>query len=94
MSRWPRRVDFANAASLSLSTISDIEHGVDKEYGPATRDKIERALHWAPGDIERIRDGALPTPEPELQHVINSWPQLHPQIRAAIVGMVDDALSA
>lgn len=91
--RWPRRADFAKAAGLSLSTISHIEHGVDKDYGRATRDKIERALHWAPGDIERIAEGGEPTQEPDLQHVIDCWWQLDVQVRAVIVGIVDDALS-
>lgn len=91
---WPVRADFAHAARLSVSTVEDLEHGVPKDYSRATRAKVERALGWAPGDVDRILDGGEPTRDPLLQHVINAWPRLGTQAKAIIVGAVDDALNA
>lgn len=86
--------DLADAAALAKSTVEHIEHGRDKQYRPLTLGKLEQALRWAPGDAQRIMDGGEPTTDPHLQHVVNSWPRLNAQVRAVIVGTVDDALSA
>lgn len=91
--RWKHRAEFARACGLSVRTIVAIEHGESKQHRPATLAAIEQSLQWAPGDAERIMEGGRPTLDPELQHVINSWPSLSTQARAIIVGFVDDALA-
>lgn len=91
--RWRRRSDFARACGLSVRTILAIESGQPKHYRRATLAAVESALGWAPGDAERVMDGGDPTLDPELQHVVNSWPRLSPQVRAIVVGIVDDALA-
>lgn len=94
MGRWPVRRDFARAAKLSLSTVEHIERGEPKQYQAATRDKIERTLHWVHGDFERILEGGSPTPGGDLQYVMDSWPHLDEQARAIIVQLVTEALRA
>lgn len=81
-------------ASVSVATILHIEQGIAKNYHAITRRKIERALYWSPGDIDRILQGGSPTIDGDLQYVINSWWKLSSQVKAIIVGNVDDALSA
>lgn len=56
-----RRPAFAEAAGISLRTLSDIETGRRANYDPATLAAVEHALNWQTGSIKHILDGGTPT---------------------------------
>lgn len=70
-----------------------IESGDPIERHASTYAVIEDVLGWAHGDCEKILHGGRPARDSELQYVTNAWPRLSPQVRAIIVGFVDDALA-
>ena len=67
-------VDAARRADISRDTLAKVEAG--EKAKPVTYRKLEQALEWTPGSIDRILDGGEPTlvrppahdPRPEPQH--------------------------
>jgi transcriptional regulator with XRE-family HTH domain len=59
-------VDAARRADISRDTLAKVEAG--ERAKPVTYRKLEQALDWAPGSIDRILDGgdpaAKPSPDP------------------------------
>lgn len=76
---YPTAAALADAAGLSVRTVEIIEAG-SRPWRPrdTTQAKIERALGWQPGSVERIVNGGRPrqAADPLLQRVIAAWPQL------------------
>jgi transcriptional regulator with XRE-family HTH domain len=48
------REAFADASGLSVRTLSDIERARRTSYDPATLARVEQALQWLPGTVDRI----------------------------------------
>lgn len=76
-----------------MRTLLSIESGDPVHRQPGTYAVIEDALGWAHGDCEKILNGGRPTPDSDLQYVVNAWPRLSAQARAIVIGFVDDALA-
>lgn len=52
---YPTAEMFASASDVALRVISDIEsEGKRTNFSPKTLEKIERALGWAPGSVDRV----------------------------------------
>lgn len=56
---WPTRQAFAGSVDLSYRTVSDLENG-SRQLGPKAYAKIEDALAWQPGSVDRILAGGEP----------------------------------
>lgn len=52
-------VDAARRADISRDTLAKVEAG--ERAKPVTYRKLEQALEWAPGSIDRVLDGGEPT---------------------------------
>lgn len=72
--------DVADAGDVSLKTLYNVRTQEDGEISPPTRRKLEAALRWEPGSIERILAGGEPQvassrgperPRPHLAEVPN-----------------------
>lgn len=55
----------AEAARVSLRTITTVETGERTGFNPTTKGAIERVLRWAPGSIDAILDGREPLEGPQ-----------------------------
>ena len=80
------------AAQIGLSkrTIENVEAGGRDTYRHTTLSRIEDALGWEPGSVERILAGGDParTRDPVLEQLAVLWPSLTPRQRRAVLELV------
>ena len=82
---------FVTAAGIDAKTLQRLEDGTRWPW-ESTRLKIEQALKWSPGDIEKLRAGGEPTPLPDAEpQPSTETPPARPSIfeEAAIAGFPD-----
>lgn len=72
--------DVADAAGLSLSGLGAIRRG-ERTPRDLTRDRLEDALHWAPGSIDAIMSDGDPIPADEMRRSTD-----HPDPAVAALG--------
>jgi len=84
---------FARATGLGKSTIDHIVHNRKTSYDPSTLAAVERALGWRSGSIDRIKRGLEPQHDgdPDLQAILDAWPQLSPGSRRMLRMLATEA---
>lgn len=58
---YTTRQQFTEATKFPAKTLSDLETHKRENFDPTTLARLERALNWAPGSVERILTGGSPT---------------------------------
>jgi transcriptional regulator with XRE-family HTH domain len=84
--------ELAAAAGLSVRTVETIESGAHTgRPRETTLAKLERALGWQDGSVERILEGGRPryVTDPLLERVVAVWPQLAGDDQIRVVGLVE-----
>jgi transcriptional regulator with XRE-family HTH domain len=83
--------ELAEAAQLSRRTIRSIESAERDRYRPTTLGKLEGALGWVDGSVDRIVEGRSPRrePDPLLARLLDGWPQLSADQQVVIVALVE-----
>jgi transcriptional regulator with XRE-family HTH domain len=81
--RRQTQADFAHEIGLSVRLVGALESGETRSYEPATIDRVEAALGWAHGSVQRVVEGGRPVIEadPYLARVRDAWPRLPPEFR-------------
>lgn len=92
--RRQTQAEFAEDVGVSVRTIGNLEAGVARQYDPQTVARIEYALGWAPGSVQRVLEGLAPVVEAdELFAVVrHSWPRLPIEARRLLAEMAVRAL--
>lgn len=81
--------DLARNAGVDPRTVADLIHARRFAFTDATLANIERCLAWKPGSILMVaEEGKEPQDEAGLAEVIAAWPSLSPELRAALVRIV------
>lgn len=77
---------FAREAGIGKSTLDSLIHARKSSYDPITIASIEKALHWMPGSIERIRQGLEPIDDhdPDLTALLEIWPRLDISVKRTL----------
>lgn len=79
----------ARNAGVDPRTVADLVHARRTSFTQVTLSNLERALAWKQGSIVNIaRDGVDPQDEDGLAEIIKAWPTLSPELRDALIRIV------
>jgi transcriptional regulator with XRE-family HTH domain len=94
--RYRSRRAFAAAVGVGPRTIDKLETGREHNYRAETKSRVEAALFWTPGSIDRIVAGGRPTYEvdPLLAELTRMWPDLSRDARVMLLRLARDALTS
>lgn len=82
--------DLAANAGVDPRTVADLIHARRETFTDSTLAGLERALAWRQGAIMGIAiDGKEPQDDEGLAEIIAAWPTLSPELRAALVRIVN-----
>jgi hypothetical protein len=83
---------FAAISGLGRTTLDSLEHGRKASYEPATLSRLEHALGWQHGSIQRVLDGGAPQylEDPDLTIVMANWRHLPAEVRRGIRALVEE----
>lgn len=80
----------AKNAGVDPRTVADLIHARRTVFTDITLANLERALAWKAGSIVSIAtEGHEPQDEEGLADIIKAWPTLTPELRAALVRIVN-----
>lgn len=83
--------ELAKNAGIDPRTVADLIHARRWTFTEPTLANLERALAWKQGSIMNIAlDGQEPEDEGGLAEIIKAWPTLSPDLRAALLRIVQD----
>ena len=73
--------------------MDSLEHGRKNSYDPDTLARLESALGWRAGSVERVLSGLEPQPveDADLDAVISAWPRLSPGSRRMLAILAVEA---
>ncbi len=82
---------FIRSSGLGRSTIYDLRAGTRTSYESDTLARLEAALRWNPGSVERVLRGGDPDriEDAKLARVLKGWPDLTPEVQALIADLVE-----
>lgn len=85
---WAR---LAKSAGMSARTIYDLRAGERTSYQPETLDRLELALRWEPGSIDRVLSGRSPIrkTDPDMARIQQAWPDLPPSVRRVLADVAE-----
>ena len=85
---WAR---LAKTAGMSPRTLYDLRAGERTSYQAETLDKLELALHWESGSIDRVLGGRSPLrkADPEMARIQRVWPDLPPHMRRLLADVAE-----
>lgn len=80
---WAR---LAKSAGMSARTLYDLRTAERTSYQPETLDRLELALQWEPGSVERVLAGRAPLrkADPDMSRIQQAWPDLPPSVRRVL----------
>lgn len=78
-------------SGVSLRTLYDLRRGERTSYSLETMDRLEDALHWQHGSIERVVDGRRPQrkPDPDMARIEAAWRNLPPAVRRVLADVAE-----
>jgi transcriptional regulator with XRE-family HTH domain len=81
----------ARRARVSPRTLFDLRQGDRSSYEGEILDRIETALGWQPGSIERVLEGRAPTrmADPDLARIHHAWRDLPPEVRRVLADVAE-----
>ncbi len=82
---------FARHARISTRILRDLRAGIRTSYDSVTVSKLESALGWKYGSVERVLDGRPPVriPDVVMARVHHAWPYLGPDAREAVAALAE-----
>ncbi|MEU5284170.1 helix-turn-helix transcriptional regulator [Streptomyces sp. NPDC020755] len=80
--------EVAAAAGISYETLRAVRQG-ETSGAPLTLRKLEQALRWAQGSINRVKRGGKPTPDPAADVVGGRVPDLSDPRAAAVMTILE-----
>lgn len=82
----------ARRTGVSLRTVYDLRSGERTSYHPETLDRLETALGWETGSVERVLDGRDPRrkPDPDLARIHHAWRGLPPEVRRVLADVAEN----
>lgn len=85
---WTR---LAKSAGMSPRTLFDLRNADRTSYQPETLDRLELALHWEPGSVERVLIGRAPRrkSDPDMARLQQAWPDLPPSVRRVLADVAE-----
>lgn len=92
--RRQTQADFAHEIGISVRLLGQLEAGERRQYDPTTVHRIESALGWADGSVDRVANGQSPIVErdPLLARIVDAWPRLPVQTRRVLSELAGRAL--
>lgn len=80
---WTR---LAKSAGMSPRTLYDLRTAERTSYQPETLDRLELALQWESGSIERVLAGRAPIrkSDPDMARIQQAWPDLPASVRRVL----------
>jgi transcriptional regulator with XRE-family HTH domain len=92
--RRQTQAEFADDAGVSVRTIGNLEAGEVRQYDAQTIARLEAALGWAPGSVQRVLEGGAPVVESDelLAIVRQAWPRLPVEARRLLAELALRAL--
>jgi hypothetical protein len=90
--RWRGREGFARAAGISLRTVARVELAEAGDLHERTKARIESALDWTDGSVDRILAGGRPTyvRDELLEELLRLWRGLSLDARRMLVRLARD----
>lgn len=81
--RRQTQAEFALEVGLSVRTVGSLEAGEARQYDETTVFRVESALGWAPGSVQRVIHGQKPIvqADPWLARILDAWPRLDERAR-------------
>lgn len=81
----------ARRARMSPRTLYDLRQGARTSYEGEILDRLETALAWEPGSIERVLDGRGPRrmADPDLARIHHAWRDLPPDVRRVLADVAE-----
>jgi hypothetical protein len=81
----------ARAAKMSPRTLYDLRAGERTSYQAGTLDRLELALQWQPGSVERVLAGGSPRrkSDPEMARIQAVWADLPIEVRRVIAAAAE-----
>jgi transcriptional regulator with XRE-family HTH domain len=89
-----RQKEFADAIGVPLRTYGPIERGHNRSHKPWTMDRIEIALCWQVGSVERVVNEEGPpvlVDDPEFDRLSNAWRRLSIRDRRLLADGAENA---
>ncbi|MCX4676753.1 helix-turn-helix transcriptional regulator [Streptomyces sp. NBC_01433] len=80
--------EVATAAGISYETLRAVRKG-QTSGAPLTLRKLEQALRWMQGSINRVEQGGKPTPDPAAEAAGGRAPDLSDPRAAAVVTILE-----
>ena len=92
--RRQTQAEFAREVGLSVRTVGALEAGEHRSYDETTVVRVESALGWAPGSLDRVANGGRPIVErdPMLARIVDAWPRLPTEIKRMLSQLVAFAM--
>lgn len=92
--RRQTQAEFAEDVGVSVRTIGNLEAGEVRQYDAQTIARLEHALGWAPGSVERVLEGGAPVVETDelLAIIRQAWPRLPVEARRLLAELAVRAL--
>lgn len=83
--------ELARYAGIGERTLYKIRHAERSSYDDETLARLESALGWDYGSVQRVLDGREPVrlPDPQLARVLHAWPDLTPAAREAVAATAE-----
>ncbi len=81
----------AKRCGFSERTVYAILNSEQTSYHPDTLTRLESALWWEQGSVERVLGGRKPTrkPDPDLARIEHAWRDLPPILRRVLADVAD-----
>ena len=85
---WTR---LAKKAGLSPRTLFDLRAGERTFYRADTLDRLELALDWSPGSVDRVLAGRQPQRkrDADMARIERVWPELSPEARRMVADLAE-----
>ncbi|WP_256094771.1 helix-turn-helix transcriptional regulator [Streptomyces sp. EN27] len=80
--------EVARSAGISYETLRAVRKG-ETSGAPLTLRKLEQALRWAQGDINRVEQGGKPTPIPAAEAAAGDAPEQADPRAAAVLTILE-----
>lgn len=94
--RRQTQTEFAREIGVSVRLLGSLEAGEARQYDPVTVHRVESALGWADGSVQRVVEGGQPDERVDvlLARICDAWPRLSPDARAILSELAGVALNA
>lgn len=92
--RRQTQAEFAHEIGVSVRLLGQLEAGEARQYDPTTIHRVESALGWAQGSVERVANGQPPVVEVDelFARIRDAWPRLPLEARRILSDLAGRAL--